>query len=229
MELRYRFLFLDVDDTILDFTLTERAAYARTLASLGIAPTPEILDRYHVINEHWWEVFERGEAGREEILLRRHEQLFSELGVVRDSALCEEIYRTNLAIGHYFVPGAPELLQYLYDRGYELYIASNGVARTQYSRLESAGIGHYFREIFISETTGHHKPERAYFDYCFARIPGFAQDRALLIGDSLSSDIRGGKAAGIHTCWFNRKGKAAPPELRPDYEIHSLDALYDLL
>ena len=100
---------------------------------------------------------------------------------------------------------------------------------TQYSRLESAGIGPFFDGIFISEEIGFHKPQKAYFDACFARIPDFAREEAVLIGDSLSSDIRGAKNAGIASIWLNRNGRTAPPEHRPDYEIHSLRELRGIL
>ena len=141
----------------------------------------------------------------------------------------EASYRKWLGVGHWFLPDAVEILEYLKARGYRLYIASNGVIDTQYSRLESAGIGPFFDGIFISEEIGFHKPQKAYFDACFARIPDFAREEAVLIGDSLSSDIRGAKNAGIASIWLNRNGRTAPPEHRPDYEIHSLRELCGIL
>ena len=137
-------------------------------------------------------------------------------------------YRAYLGVGHYFIDGAEELLAYLHGK-YDLYIASNGVAETQYSRMASAGINKYFKEVFISETTGSHKPEKAYFDYCFARMENFDPKTTLIIGDSLTSDIKGGLDAGIQTCWFNPKGKPSRPDIRPHYEIRSLKELQSIL
>ena len=225
----YRYVFLDLDDTILDFTAAEHAAYSETLRRLGLAPTVEVMALYRRINHAWWEKHERGEIDREALLVLRHEEFFRTLGVQRDAGECERIYRGLLGVGHWFIDGAQELLEYLSERGYELYIASNGVADTQYSRIESAGIGHYFRQIFISEDSGFHKPEKEYFDWCFARIPGFDPTKALFVGDSLTSDIRGAKNAGLASCWFNPKGKTAPPELTPDHEVRSLAELRELL
>jgi len=225
----YRYIFIDLDDTILDFGAAEHAAYSETLRRLGIEPTPEVMALYREINLSWWEKHERGEVDRDALLVLRHGEFFRALGIARDAEECERIYRGLLGVGHWFVEGAEELLEYLSGRGYELFIASNGVADTQYSRIGSAGIGKYFRRIFISEDSGSHKPEKAYFDWCFARIPGFDPARALLIGDSLTSDIRGAKNAGIASCWFNPAGKAAPPDLTPDYEIRKLPELKALL
>lgn len=224
----FQTIFLDLDDTLLDFGAAERVAISKTFQEIGMEPTPALLRRYSEINQSQWEAFERGEITRETILTRRFKLLFAELGMAQDPAATEDIYRTYLGVGHYFVPGAEELLAYLAPK-YDLYLASNGVAETQYSRLESAGIGHYFKEIFISETTGHHKPEREYFDYCFARIKDFDPQRALMIGDSLTGDILGGKNAGIKTCWFNPKHKPRRSDIIPDYEVDNLPALRTFL
>ena len=226
--MKFTTILLDLDDTLLDFGAAEKVALSKTLLELGIEPTEAKLHRYHEINISQWEAFERGELSRERVLTRRFELFFEELGLSIDAQACEDRYRHYLGIGHYFVEGAEALLEYLVPK-YKLYLASNGVAETQYSRLESAGISHYFDEIFISETTGHHKPEREYFDYCFARIPDFDPNTTLIIGDSLSSDILGGNNAGIHTCWCNIKGLPPRADIVPDFEIHSLAELYELL
>lgn len=223
-----RTIFLDLDDTLLDFGAAESVAIAKTFRELGLDPTADLIARYSQLNKLQWEAFERGELSRERVLIRRFELLFAELGLPFDAETTEARYRTHLGVGHYFIDGAEDLLAYLAPK-YDLYLASNGVAATQYTRLESAGISHYFKEIFISETTGHHKPERAYFDYCFSRIPDFDPACALIIGDSLTSDIRGGINAGIRTCWFNPLRKPRSNKICPDYEIAALSDLYEIL
>ena len=223
-----RDLFLDLDDTLLDFGEAERHGILRTLRELGIAPTEETLALYSRINQQQWERFERGEIPREQVLIERFSLLFQALGCAHDPEDAENRYRRYLGIGHWFVPGAEALLCRLAPR-YRLYLASNGVADTQYSRLESAGISHYFQEIFISEDTGFHKPEKGYFAYCFARIPDFDPAMAMIVGDSLTSDILGGKNAGLRTCWFNRTGRPPRPDIVPDFEIHRLEELPDIL
>ena len=225
----YRFVFLDLDDTILDFHAAEQVAYARALAEHGIERTQTLLDRYHTINIAWWEKMDRGEVDRDTLLVERHRELFAELGITADPAAFEASYRKWLGVGHWFLPDAEGTLEYLRGRGYRLYLASNGVIDTQYARLESAGIGPCFEALFISEEIGFHKPQREYFEACFARIPGFDPAQAVLIGDSLSSDVRGAKNAGIASIWLNRNGRTAPPELQPDYEIHSLRELQNIL
>ena len=226
---KYEFLFFDLDDTILDFGAAEAAAYTRALELHGVPFSEALVDRYRAVNVSWWEKLERGEVDREEMLVDRHRDFFAREGIDADPAAFEADYRRLLGIGHWFVEGAEELLTWLHSRGYRLFIASNGVADTQYSRIESAGIGPLFEDVFISETAGAHKPDPGYFRYCFDRIPGFDPDRALLIGDSLTSDVKGARAAGIACCWLNRRGKTAPPDLLPDYEITELSRLREIL
>lgn len=225
----YKFLFLDLDDTILDFDKAEEAAIAKAFTDFGIAPTRGNIARYKQINVAQWERFERGEITRDEVLTVRFDIFFAELGVSLDGQYADDVYREYLGIGHYFIDGAQELLEALKRRKLRLFIASNGVAKTQDSRLESAGICPYFEKIFISETTGYHKPEKAYFDYCFSRIEGFRKEEALMVGDSLTSDILGGIRAGIATCWFNPNGKPPRTDIVPDMEIRRLSELLDIV
>lgn len=226
--MKFQSILLDLDDTILDFGAAERVAISKTFRDLGLEPTEALLQRYSEINVSQWEAFERGELDRDKVLTRRFEILFEELGLSFDAVSTEDRYRGYLGVGHFFIEGAVELLEHLAPR-YDIYIASNGVAATQNTRLESAQIEKYFKAIFISETTGHHKPEKEYFDYCFARMENFDPATTLMVGDSLTSDIRGGLNAGIKTCWFNPKGKPRRGDIIPDFEIRSLHELIKLL
>ena len=220
------FLFLDLDDTILDFQKAERLALAKTLESFGLPPTDTVLARYHQINREHWERLERKELTRQQVLVGRFAALFAEMGLSAQAEQVARAYEENLSQGHYFLPGAEEALKSL-SKKYKLYLASNGTARVQAGRLKSAGIIPYFQEIFVSEEMGYNKPDPAYFSACFARIPGFRKDRAMMVGDSLTSDILGGIQAGIATCWVNPRHKTV--EIHPDYEIESIVQLEALL
>lgn len=220
------FLFLDLDDTILDFQKAERLALAKTLESFGLPPTDTVLARYHEINREHWERLERKELTRQQVLVGRFAALFAEMGLSAQAEQVARAYEENLSQGHYFLPGAEEALKSL-SKKYKLYLASNGTARVQAGRLKSAGIIPYFQEIFVSEEMGYNKPDPAYFDACFARIPGFRKERAMMVGDSLTSDILGGIQAGIATCWVNPHHKTG--EIHPDYEIESIVQLEALL
>ena len=222
------FLLLDLDDTILDFHMQESEAIRKTLLCAGVEPTDENCALYSKINLRYWKMLELGEVTREELIWQRFAELFAVLGVATDPKETAEKYMDHLSEGHYFLPGAEEAVKAL-SKKYKLYMASNGTGRVQESRIASAGLAPYFEEIFISQIIGANKPDKAYFDGCFAKIPNFDPKKAMIVGDSLSSDIRGGKNAGIYTCWVNPKGKTAKPEDQPDYEIKSIAKLEELL
>ena len=221
------FLFLDLDDTILDFHKAEHLAIAKTFRGFGLEPTQAVLDRYSYINKLHWQMLERKELTREQVLVQRFAALFSEQGIETDPKAVAASYETNLSIGHYFLPGAEEAVARL-SKKYKLYLASNGTARVQAGRLASANISHYFQEIFISQEIGANKPEQIYFQRCFDKIPGFDPSKCMMVGDSLTSDILGGKNAGIATCWVNPT-HASAGEIHPDYEIESIAQLEGLL
>ena len=221
-------LFLDLDDTILDFHKAERLAVAKTFRAFGLEPTDAVLTRYHEINKQHWQRLETGGITREQVLTGRFQVLFNELGHAVDPESVARSYELNLGIGHYYLPGAREALEALRGK-YRLFLASNGTASVQHSRLESAGLYPVFDRVFVSQELGFNKPAREFFDACAAQIPGYAPEKAMMVGDSLSSDIRGGKNAGIRTCWVNPDHKSAPEGLTPDYEIEALSQLPELL
>ncbi|MBQ8814955.1 MAG: YjjG family noncanonical pyrimidine nucleotidase [Lachnospiraceae bacterium] len=226
--MNYQFVLLDVDGTILDFNACEAQAFKRAFEQFGYHWTEEIYHRYHGINAMVWEIHERGEKTREEILVLRFELLFNEYGIDGDPAAFEDQYRRNLADYAFFEPGAEAFLQKLKDSSAQSYIVTNGVLETQVKRLEMSGINRYVDGVFISEAIGWQKPKREYFDHCFANIPGFCKEKAIIVGDSLSADIQGGINADIATCWYNPAGK---PDrgMKIDYEVKTLDEVWKLL
>ena len=221
------FLLLDLDDTILDFHKAERIALSKTIRDFGVEPSEKVLNRYHHINKWHWEQLELGVMTRDQVLVGRFAQLFEELGMEVDAAACMKQYEHNLSMGHYFLPGAEEAVKRLKEK-YRLFLVSNGTATVQHSRLTSAGLYPYFEQVFISQEIGYNKPDKAYFDRCFERIPGFAPEKALMVGDSLTSDIKGGINAGLKTVWVNPAHKDCG-SIRPDYEIEGLSQLEALL
>lgn len=223
-----RNVLFDLDDTLFDFHKAEKIALTKTLVHFGIDPTEETLALYSTINAAHWKRLELGEISREEVKVGRYRELFKTIGVECDPVKATAYYESMLAIGHYFMPGAPELLEELYGK-YRLYIVSNGTAKVQEGRIGSSGIAKYMDGIFISQILGANKPDKQFFDICFAEIPDFSLNETVIIGDSLSSDIKGGINAGITTVWFNPKGIENDNDIKPDYTIKELSEVPGLL
>lgn len=221
-------VFLDLDDTILDFHRAETEAIRDTFIGFGLPSDEAAIGLYKKINRECWESMERGEILRDEVLTRRFEILFSRIGASRSPAEVQAFYERRLSVGHYFMPGSPELLLELYGK-YRLYIATNGTPVVQSGRMASAGIERYFDGLFISAEIGYNKPSPEFFEIAFSRIPNFRRDRAIIIGDSPSSDILGGKNAKILTCLFDPKGDKARADITADFTVRDLSEIPELL
>ena len=224
----YKYLFLDLDDTILDFHKAERIAIGRVMEHYGVEPTEERRARYHEINKWHWHQLELKAMTRDEVLEGRFAMFFDELGITVDKFAVARLYEEYLSQGHFFLPGAEEAVEALHKK-YRLFLASNGTASVQKGRMTSANLYRFFEISFVSQEIGHNKPSREYFEAAFARIPGFQKEKCLMVGDSLTSDILGGINAGIDTCWVNPTHAPGREDIRPTYEIESLSQLPSLL
>lgn len=226
--MKYRFLLFDLDNTLLDFDANEAQALPRVFATHGVTLTPEIRSVYDEINHGLWLDYETGKVAIETVLNTRFAKTMQHFGAEADGASWECDYRRFLGDGHDPIPGAVELCKNLAAaHTYEMYVVTNGVAATQEKRMREAGIEDCFRAVFNSESIGAQKPSAAFFDYVFAHIDGFDRTRALLIGDSPTADIAGGRNAGLATCWFDRKGSGA--SVPADYTIRALNELYAII
>ena len=226
--MKYRFLLFDLDNTLLDFDANEAQALPRVFASHGVTLTPEVLAVYKKINRGLWQDYEAGRLPMEDVLNTRFAETMRHFGREEDGAAWESEYRRYLGEGHTPIPGAVELCRTLSER-YALYVVTNGVAATQARRIRDAGLDGCFKAVFNSESIGAQKPSQAFFDYVFAHIDGFDKRSALLIGDSVTADIEGGRRAGLTTCWFNKKGISDCSEIPADYKINSLAELNGIL
>ena len=135
-----RYLFLDLDDTILDFKKAEAIAIRKTMAVYGLEPTDERAARYSAVNDRHWKALERGEMTRDQVVVGRFAAFFSEQGIEVDAHAVAKTYETLLSQGHWFLPGAEKAVKEELFGKYKLYLASNGTAVVQKGRMTSADL-----------------------------------------------------------------------------------------
>ena len=225
---QFKTILLDADDTIFDFDACAREAIFAAFGNHKYPMDEHIFEIYKIINTDLWNQFEQGKITRETVIYSRFGLLFNKMGIEDDGIAFEDEFQELLGMQHFMIPEAQQIVEYLYKK-YDLYIVTNGVTATQLRRFRESGIDQYMKRIFISEETGYQKPMKEYFDYCFERIESFEADKTIIIGDSLSSDMKGGNNAGIATCWYNPKHLQKNPEIKIDYEIVDIKDLYHLL
>lgn len=226
----YTTLLWDLDDTLLDFKKCERNALKKSFARYGRSVGDDVVSLYSKINESYWKRLELGEVTRQELLVGRFRTLFDTL-LYRDldPVQFRLIYNEELSLSAYLKEDAWEVVSACRDLGFRQYVVTNGVADTQKSRMRLSKLDQIMDGLFISEEIGAEKPSTAFFDQVFRSLGDLERGQALLVGDSLSSDMKGGKNAGIATCWYNPKKKPADEEIPVNYEIRCLPDLLALI
>ncbi len=219
----------DVDQTLLDFKRSEDYAVRYCFGLFGLEVDDRIVERYSIINEGYWRRIETGEIRKKDALTGRFQTLFGEIGITGvDAEAFQEEYAEALGSVYYFQDDSYELVKSL--KGVcRQYLVTNGVTRTQRKKLQLSGLDKLVDGIFVSEQIGAPKPQKEYFERCFAQMPGFRKERAIIVGDSLTSDMLGGNRAGVATCWYNPGGLENLSEVRIDYEIRNLNEIRGIL
>lgn len=223
----YTTLLFDVDGTLLDFDAAEESGLQnvfRVYEEAGICRVSDLIETYRKVNVELWDAYEKGLISKTHITDTRFGTVFEAYGIEADGLETEHQYRELLNNTAILMPGAVEILEYLRER-YDLYVVTNGFTETQKMRMADSGLDRYFKKSFISEEIGYQKPQKEFFDCCFAAMPEAERAAVLIIGDSLKSDIRGGNNAGIDTCWFNPMGLVNDIGVRVDWDIPSLEEL----
>lgn len=216
--MRFKAVLIDIDDTLFDFRQSSFEAMQGALARWDVPFTWDDMAAYEVYNDALWKQFERGEVAKDFIFTERFRRYFAARGLSIDPAEFNTAYLRGLAEGYAFMPHCRELLEALHEKC-RVYVVTNGDAFAQESRIARSGLAHLFDGVFISEQLGCRKPEKVFFDRVFSIIGDELRSRAILVGDSLSSDMQGGRNAGIATCYY---GKAENADDRCDYVIGDL-------
>ena len=219
---KYEFLLFDVDDTLLDFQKAEFESFKMLLSEFNIPYTDEYYKIYHDENRRLWKEYELGNIKRNEIFERRLIPLFNHLNIDADPVIYSYEFLNYLSKHAFLLGNSYEVLEKL-SKTHKLYIITNGEPKVQYPRLAAVNFNQFFSGIFVSEEIGHSKPHKEFFDYVSERIEGFDKNKALVIGDSLTSDIIGSINYGLDTCWFNPHKKEST--LNITYEIKEIDEL----
>ena len=200
-----KIILFDVDNTLMDFDECAKLAIKQSCEQIKIENWQKVFESYLEINPLLWHKIELGEITRQDMYKTRWNTIFNHAGITANGCEFEPLFLANLAKQSALIEGAKEILQYLKPK-YTLCVASNAPYEQQLQRLQNAGIKTFFDLFFISEKIGFQKPSKEFFDFCFNTLGKPDKKDVIIIGDSVSADITGGKNFGIDTCWFDRYG-----------------------
>ncbi len=220
----------DIDGTLLNFEAAERAALRACFRKFGLGECPDdMLRRYSEINKTYWRGLEDGRLTREQVLTGRFREFFASEGLPEpDIAALNGSYQLLLGDTVSFQDDSYNVVRRLRGK-VKQYAVTNGTRVAQERKLKKSGLGELLDGVFISEDLGAEKPSLIFFQHVFRKLDPYDSSEVVIVGDSLTSDVRGGNNAGILTCWYNPEGKPAPDGLRIDFNIRRLDEVEELI
>ncbi len=225
--MKYEFILFDADDTLFDFQKTAEKCFSETCKKFGVPYQDGYYEIYREINQGYWDLFSMGKVEKEVLKRMRFVDFGKAIGFEINAEEFMPVYEQGLSQIAILYPDAIETLEGVKKLGLKAYLITNGLANVQRGRLKLSGISKYFDGIFISDEMGTSKPARKYYDMVVSQIDGFNPKKALIVGDSLVSDIPLGLENGIDTCYLNHTSEA--PTLPVTYEIKKVSDVLNIL
>ena len=220
---RYDAILLDADDTLMDFQLAEKHALSQVLARLNM-DTEEATSAYHKANSACWRALERGELTQQRLRYKRFEDFFEIVGCKADPVEVGNWYIEALSHQGPLLPGALDVVKEI-AKHRPIAIVTNGIAPIQHGRMDASGLNPYVKALVISDEMGVAKPNPKLIHEALKQLGGIKPTRALMVGDSLATDVTCARNAGVDACWLNAKGAKADPKLPIAYEITDISQL----
>lgn len=221
-------VLMDIDNTLLDFDISSEQGMYQVAKEMNITLPENAYEIFKKVNPGIWKELEQGKLTNEELFLVRWNRIFEVMGVQGDGAAFEVEYLKYIKQSAVPVPGAKEIMEYLSEK-YVVCGASNGPYGQQVNRMKMADMLQHVQHMFVSEKVGYSKPQKEFFDTCFEAIAPIRPEETIMIGDSVSADIRGAKAYGMKTCWFNHDRVENPQVGGADYIVNSLAEIKNIL
>lgn len=226
-KLKFSTVLLDADGTIFDFVGAEHDAILQTAKNFGFIPSDEDIEVYSKINLSFWKELEKGLVSKKELTVLRFIKWFEFLGINVDPVMFDYKYQDNLTLQGRVYPDTIDFLRKLSDIC-NIYVVTNGLSNCQRGRMENSSVKAYIKGMYISGDIGYEKPDVRFFDYVFSDLNIQNKDEVIIIGDSITSDMQGGKNAGITTCLYSRN-KSLSSNTLCDYIITDYNQLFDII
>lgn len=229
---QYKYLFIDLDDTLYDFSGASRESFMETYELLRYGRFFDSFDHYLSIYEPYnlelWQIYGEGKITKNELNRRRYSHPLETVGI-HDQELADTFCRETLSripTKNKLIDGAIELLEYLRPK-YKMYILSNGFTELQSQKMQTTGIGKYFDALILSEEIGVNKPNPRLFEYALQKS-GARLEESIMIGDMFETDIAGAAGIGMDQIYFNPKNKDNTT-FTPTHMVTTLLQIKDIL
>lgn len=222
-------IFWDIDNTILNFPYQENYALEKCFKIFKLKKlTPEMKSAYTKISEELWQQIHARTIDKSAALSLRFDRLFEKFGIEFSGKKFNEEFQKRLGDKVQFNDNANLVIKALHNKVRQ-YITTDGSTITQQREIEAAKLAPLVNGVFVSEAVGYSKASTKFFDYVFSQIDCPDRSRVLIVGDSLSSDMAGGKNAHIKCCWYNPEHKKNTDNTVVDFEIDDIRHVLDIV
>lgn len=220
-------VLIDIDNTLLDFNESAKESIKMAFFDYDLPFCDNTFPTFKRINDGLWLKIEKGELDRTGLHKIRFNLVLKELGIEFDGPTVEKRFLENLFNVACPIEGAKDILEYLSSK-YQVYAASNAIYKQQINRLTKTGLIGYLKDLFISEKIGFQKPTKEFFDVCFSKMGNITAKETVMIGDSLTADINGGKDYGMTTVWYNHDRSKKNSD-KADFKVERLKEIKNIL
>lgn len=226
MPSKFEIVYFDLDNTLLDFSRSERQALNNVFKELGLELTESDIDTYIGINKKWWKLFSDGKFSKDRIVVARFEEFLKFLGINDiEPAIVANMYLEHLSQLAFFLAGAEEMLQKLKDSNQRMAVLTNGVKSVQHSRSKILNLDRYMEFVLTSEEAGKPKPDPALFILA-SKISGVPLNRSVYVGDDPVTDKQGAQNAGVGFILFDPTGTHNSDDI---CVVHNFTGLLNIL
>ncbi len=226
---KYEHLFFDLDHTLWDFENNARDSMIDIFHEFEVnkITTTDFNGFYEKYSEHnrlLWERYQKGFISAEELKWKRMWRTLLDFKV-GDEDLAKNMGKRFLEIlptKQSVFPYTIEILNYLFEKNYQLHLITNGFEKTQWSKIKNSKIDHFFTHVITSESSNSMKPEKEIFQYAIQKA-NTDVSKSIMIGDNLEADIKGAIDFGMDCIFVNHIN--AETSLTPTYSITHLKEL----
>lgn len=226
-----KIILLDADNTIIDHKKCERQALLNVFNGIKEEYKEEYQDIFRPLDRTLWDNAAKNQSivTKEEIPNYRFKVFFQKIQIdYNNYEKANQLFQEGLVNACDLEEGVEKNIKYLYHKGYDLYVITNGLVKLQKPRIVNSRIGKYISDIIVSEEVGVSKPNPEIFNVLLEKINRKPKE-AVMIGDSLEKDMKGAKNAQIQTIWYNPVNQMNTSDIYPDFQIRNWDEIQDIL
>ena len=204
--------FFDLDHTLWDFDANAEQTFREMFVHFGfeqlLEKMPQFLARYKVINQFYWDKYNKNQVGKEELRWRRAESLYGSFGI-KDSKILKDFisfYAQEAPKKNALCPGTETVIANLTNKKIPLLILTNGFESAQHQKVKNTILEGVYTHLLTSDAVGAKKPNRQFFDHALA-LSGVKPQEAIMVGDNYRSDYLGALNAGLHSYLYDPEQK----------------------